>query len=177
MGRPTTIDLRLHLVDRVARNVLAQTRSGRADNVVMAGAHLDSVPKGPGINDNSRGVAVMLPLAERIKRQGHGTIVVLSSVAGERARKSNYVYGASKAGIDAFAQGLGDSLGGTGVHVMVGRPGFVRTKMTAGPTPCERRARRPHRASAPAGTRAPRLSLVLISFGTPIFISSSECSI
>jgi decaprenylphospho-beta-D-erythro-pentofuranosid-2-ulose 2-reductase len=76
--------------------------------------------------------SVMLPLAERMKRQGHGTIVVLSSVAGERARKSNYVYGASKAGIDAFAQGLGDSLGGTGVHVMVVRPGFVRTKMTAG---------------------------------------------
>jgi decaprenylphospho-beta-D-erythro-pentofuranosid-2-ulose 2-reductase len=76
--------------------------------------------------------SVMLPLSARMKRQGHGTIVVLSSVAGERARKSNYVYGASKAGIDAFAQGLGDRLAGTGVHVMVVRPGFVHTKMTAG---------------------------------------------
>jgi decaprenylphospho-beta-D-erythro-pentofuranosid-2-ulose 2-reductase len=56
----------------------------------------------------------------------------MSSVAGERARKSNYVYGASKAGIDAFAQGLGDRLAGTGVNVMVVRPGFVHTKMTAG---------------------------------------------
>jgi decaprenylphospho-beta-D-erythro-pentofuranosid-2-ulose 2-reductase len=58
--------------------------------------------------------------------------VVLSSVAGERARRSNFIYGSSKAGLDAFAQGLGDALHGTGVHVMVVRPGFVRTKMTAG---------------------------------------------
>ena len=50
----------------------------------------------------------------------------------ERARKSNFVYGSSKAGLDAFAQGLGDRLHGSGVHVMVVRPGFVRTKMTAG---------------------------------------------
>jgi decaprenylphospho-beta-D-erythro-pentofuranosid-2-ulose 2-reductase len=76
--------------------------------------------------------SVMLPLSVRMKAQGHGTIVVLSSVAGERARKSNYLYGASKAGIDAFAQGMGDRLDGTGVHVMVVRPGFVHTKMTAG---------------------------------------------
>ena len=67
--------------------------------------------------------------------QGHGTIVVLSSVAGERVRKSNYVYGASKAGLDGFAQGLGDALQGTGARVMVVRPGFVHTKMTAGRKP------------------------------------------
>ena len=85
------------------------------------------------IETNFTGAAsVMTPLAQRMTGQGHGTLVVLSSVAGERARKSNYVYGASKAGIDAFAQGLGDSLAGTGVHVMVVRPGFVHTKMTAG---------------------------------------------
>ena len=76
--------------------------------------------------------SVLLPLSARMKQQGHGTLVVLSSGAGERARKSTYVYGASKAGIDAFAQGLGDRLAGTGVHVMVVRPGFVHTKMTAG---------------------------------------------
>src|SRR4051795_2087653 len=85
------------------------------------------------IETNFTGAAsVMTPLAQRMVAQGHGTIVVLSSVAGERARKSNYVYGSSKAGIDAFAQGLGDSLAGTGVHVMVVRPGFVKTKMTEG---------------------------------------------
>jgi decaprenylphospho-beta-D-erythro-pentofuranosid-2-ulose 2-reductase len=79
--------------------------------------------------------SVMTPLARRMSDQGHGTIVVLSSVAGERARKSNYVYGSSKAGMDAFASGLGDSLAGSGVSVMVVRPGFVKTKMTAGMDP------------------------------------------
>jgi decaprenylphospho-beta-D-erythro-pentofuranosid-2-ulose 2-reductase len=74
-------------------------------------------------------------LARRMSAQGHGTIVLLSSVAGERVRKSNYLYGASKAGIDGFAQGLGDSLAGSGVDVMVVRPGFVKTKMTAGIDP------------------------------------------
>ena len=77
-------------------------------------------------------VSVGIALAERMRAQGHGTIVFLSSVAGERARKSNFVYGSSKAGLDAFAQGLGDRLHGSGVRVMVVRPGFVRTKMTAG---------------------------------------------
>jgi len=70
--------------------------------------------------------------AEALKKQGHGTLVVLSSVAAERARKANFIYGSSKAGLDAFAQGLGDSLVGTGVHVMVVRPSFVESKMTAG---------------------------------------------
>jgi decaprenylphospho-beta-D-erythro-pentofuranosid-2-ulose 2-reductase len=61
--------------------------------------------------------------------------VALSSVAGERARKSNFVYGSSKAGMDAFFQGLADSLEGTAVKVMVVRPGFVHTKMTEGLEP------------------------------------------
>ncbi len=77
-------------------------------------------------------VTTCLPLARRMADQGHGTIVVLSSVAGERARRSNFVYGSSKAGLDAFAQGLGDALHGTGAAVMVVRPGFVRSKMTEG---------------------------------------------
>jgi decaprenylphospho-beta-D-erythro-pentofuranosid-2-ulose 2-reductase len=88
------------------------------------------------LNVNLVGAAsVMTPLARRMSEQGHGTIVLLSSVAGERARKSNYMYGSSKAGIDAFAQGLGDSLAGSGVDVMVVRPGFVKTKMTEGRDP------------------------------------------
>jgi decaprenylphospho-beta-D-erythro-pentofuranosid-2-ulose 2-reductase len=77
-------------------------------------------------------VSVLTVLGERLARQGHGAIVVLSSVAGERARQANYPYGATKAGLDAFAQGLGDALAETGVHVLVARPGFVRTKMTEG---------------------------------------------
>lgn len=67
-----------------------------------------------------------------MRAQGHGVIVALSSVAGERPRASNFVYGSSKAGVDAFFSGLADSLVGTGVSVLVVRPGFVRSKMTAG---------------------------------------------
>jgi decaprenylphospho-beta-D-erythro-pentofuranosid-2-ulose 2-reductase len=77
-------------------------------------------------------VSLLTILGERMRAQGHGSIVVLSSVAGERARQANYPYGATKAGIDAFAQGLGDALAPAGVHVMVVRPGFVHTKMTSG---------------------------------------------
>lgn len=80
-------------------------------------------------------VSVILPIAAHLERQGHGTIAVLTSVAGERPRASNFVYGASKAGLDAFCQGLGDALADSGVHVMIIRPGFVRTKMTAGRPP------------------------------------------
>ena len=80
-------------------------------------------------------VSVLTPTAERLQAQGHGTIVVLSSVAGELARESNYVYGSTKAGLDAFAQGLNDRLVGTGANVMIVRPGFVHTKMTAGLKP------------------------------------------
>jgi decaprenylphospho-beta-D-erythro-pentofuranosid-2-ulose 2-reductase len=77
-------------------------------------------------------VSVSVPLVSRLKQQGHGTLVLLSSVAGERVRRSNFVYGASKAGIDGFYQGLAASLATSGVHVMIVRPGFVHTKMTAG---------------------------------------------
>jgi decaprenylphospho-beta-D-erythro-pentofuranosid-2-ulose 2-reductase len=59
-------------------------------------------------------------------------MVVLSSVAGERVRKANFVYGSSKAGVDGFTQGLGDALEGSGIDVMLVRPGFVHTKMTEG---------------------------------------------
>ncbi|MGZ4610476.1 MAG: decaprenylphospho-beta-D-erythro-pentofuranosid-2-ulose 2-reductase [Actinomycetes bacterium] len=77
-------------------------------------------------------VSVGLHVARRLARQGSGELVVLSSVAGLRARRSNFVYGSSKAGLDAFAQGLADALHGSGAHVLVVRPGFVRTRMTAG---------------------------------------------
>ncbi len=77
-------------------------------------------------------VSVCTVVAAQFRRQGHGRLVVLSSVAGERVRKANYVYGASKAGLDGFAQGLGDTLAGTGASVLIVRPGFVHTKMTAG---------------------------------------------
>ncbi len=80
-------------------------------------------------------VSVGLATANRLRRQGHGTLLVLSSVAGIRARADNYVYGSTKAGLDAFSQGLGDALIGTGARVVVVRPGFVKGRMTEGMTP------------------------------------------
>ncbi|HEX2063526.1 MAG TPA: decaprenylphospho-beta-D-erythro-pentofuranosid-2-ulose 2-reductase [Acidimicrobiales bacterium] len=79
--------------------------------------------------------SVGLHVARHLRRQGHGTLVALSSVAAERARRANFVYGSSKAGFDALFQGLGDSLVGTGAKVLVVRPGFVHTKMTEGREP------------------------------------------
>jgi len=78
------------------------------------------------------GVSAGLAVAQQIRRQGHGTLVVLSSVAAIRPRRSNFVYGSTKAGLDAFAQGLGDHLLEAGGRVMVVRPGPVRTRMIEG---------------------------------------------
>jgi decaprenylphospho-beta-D-erythro-pentofuranosid-2-ulose 2-reductase len=76
--------------------------------------------------------AALTAVAGRLQRQGHGRIVVLSSVAGYRVRRSNFIYGAAKAGLDGFALGLSEAVRGTGISVHVVRPGFVHTKMTAG---------------------------------------------
>lgn len=70
--------------------------------------------------------------AHRLVARGSGAIVVLSSVAGLRARKSNYVYGSAKAGLDVFTQGLADAVAERGVQVHLIRPGFVTSKMTTG---------------------------------------------
>ena len=77
-------------------------------------------------------ISVGTALAQQVRRQGHGVIVFLSSVAGERVRRSNFAYGASKAGADGFYLGLGEALREHGGHVLVVRPGFVHTKMTEG---------------------------------------------
>src|SRR5690606_24545242 len=75
-------------------------------------------------------VSVGLAAARRLREQGHGTLVVLSSVAGVRVRRANFVYGSAKAGLDGFAQGLADSLHGSGARVLVVRPGYVATQMS-----------------------------------------------
>ena len=77
-------------------------------------------------------VSVGVVLAQRLRRQGHGRIVALSSVAGERVRRANFVYGSTKAGMDGFYLGLGEALRGEGISVTVVRPGFVHTRMTEG---------------------------------------------
>ena len=80
-------------------------------------------------------VTTLLAAAAKMREHRYGTIVVLSSVAAIRPRKANYVYGAAKAGLDAFARGLTDALAGTGVRVLLVRPGFVTGRMTAGMSP------------------------------------------
>lgn len=80
-------------------------------------------------------VTTLLGVAGRMRSAGQGTIVVLSSVAAVRPRRANFVYGAAKAGLDAFARGLADSLHSSGVRVLLVRPGFVVGRMTAGMKP------------------------------------------
>lgn len=75
---------------------------------------------------------VALEAARGLRAQGHGTLVLFSSIAGVRGRRANYVYGATKAGLDAVASGLDAALQGTGARVVLVRPGFVVGRMTAG---------------------------------------------
>jgi len=76
-------------------------------------------------------IALLTPIANWFEQQRHGTIVVISSVAGERGRKSNYVYGSAKAMVTAFMSGLRQRLYKSGVSVVTIKPGFVDTPMTA----------------------------------------------
>ncbi|WP_298209409.1 SDR family NAD(P)-dependent oxidoreductase [Ferrimicrobium sp.] len=110
------------------------------DAVIMAAGWLGTQPADEqdpsqvalSISVNFTGPAMALTrCADRFQQQGHGLIVVLSSVAGERVRQTNYLYGAAKAGIDGFSLGLADRLYPR-VQVLVVRPGFVTTAMTRG---------------------------------------------
>jgi decaprenylphospho-beta-D-erythro-pentofuranosid-2-ulose 2-reductase len=76
-------------------------------------------------------VSVGVLLGEKMRAQGFGQIIAMSTVAGERVRRSNFVYGSTKAGLDGFYLGLGEALKPSGVRVLVIRPGQVRTRMSA----------------------------------------------
>jgi decaprenylphospho-beta-D-erythro-pentofuranosid-2-ulose 2-reductase len=76
-------------------------------------------------------VSVGVLLGEKLRAQGFGQIIAMSSAAGERVRRSNFVYGSTKAGLDGFYLGLGEALREYGVRVLVIRPGQVRTRMSA----------------------------------------------
>jgi NAD(P)-dependent dehydrogenase (short-subunit alcohol dehydrogenase family) len=80
-------------------------------------------------------VGMLTHVATRLRAQGHGRIVVFSSIAGMRVRRANYVYGSAKAGLDGFASGLSDALAGSGVRLLLVRPGFVIGRMTEGMSP------------------------------------------
>lgn len=122
----------------------AVTRIGDLDMVILAfgildGHHeIDTDPTFAAtvVQTNFVGaVSAGLAAAKRLRTQGHGTIVSITSVAGVRARAENMIYASSKAGMDSFSQALGDALKGTGARCVVVRPGFVHTHMTEGMKP------------------------------------------
>lgn len=137
----TTVDFDARLTDTHARIIDGITRDGDLDLAIVAfgvlGDQRQLLDDPAAAVDLARtnylgAISVGLVLAQRLRAQGHGAILALSSVAAERPRRSNFIYGASKAGLDAFFGGLADELRDTGVTVTVLRPGFVRTRMTAG---------------------------------------------
>lgn len=79
-------------------------------------------------------VSLLTVLANTMRAAGRGALVVFSSIAGARVRRANYVYGSAKAGLDGFAAGLADALHGSGVRLLIVRPGFVIGRMTEGMT-------------------------------------------
>jgi short-subunit dehydrogenase len=80
-------------------------------------------------------VSLLTHLAAAMRTADRGSLIVFSSVAGVRVRRANYVYGSAKAGLDGFASGLADALHGTGVRLLIARPGFVIGRMTQGMPP------------------------------------------
>jgi short-subunit dehydrogenase len=110
----------------VAFGVLGdQARAERDPAAAVAIMHTDLVAQ----------VHVLTLLADRLRTAGRGTLVVFSSIAGVRVRRANFVYGSAKAGLDGFASGLSDALKGSGVRVLLVRPGFVVGRMTHGMAP------------------------------------------
>lgn len=102
-----------------------QTRAERDPAHAVEVVHTDYVAQ----------VSVLTVLANLLRAQGDGQIVVFSSIAGVRVRRANYVYGSAKAGLDGFAGGLADALQGSGVHLLLVRSGFVIGRMTRGMKP------------------------------------------
>lgn len=95
-------------------------------------------------------VNLLTILAAAMRAAGRGRMVVFSSVAGIRVRRANYVYGSAKAGLEGFAGGLADALHGTGVRLLIVRPGFVVGRMTAGMSPAPLSSTPPQVAAAAA---------------------------
>jgi len=114
---------------------------GRFDTLVVTGglfARQEELTADPLrlerlLHVNFTGTVVLCQIAAaRLAARGGGTVCAFSSVAGDRPRRSNYLYGASKAGLSAFLDGLGQAYAERGVRVVCVRPGFVKTAMTAG---------------------------------------------
>lgn len=106
----------------IAHGTLGDQPEGEKDFLVAAGSLLTNFLSA---------ASLVTWLANCFAAQNHGTIAVLSSVAGDRGRKSNYIYGSAKAGLNAFLAGVRNRVDREGVHVLTIRPGFVATPMTA----------------------------------------------
>jgi len=117
MSLVPTVDLVI-----IAAGILGDQQSDESDPTAVAKV-LTTNFTGPA--------AAMTAVVEKMKKQGNGSVLVLSSVAGAKVRRSNFIYGSSKAGLDTFALGFSDALWNTPIKVTVVRPGFVKTKMTA----------------------------------------------
>ncbi|MHA7650956.1 SDR family NAD(P)-dependent oxidoreductase [Mycobacterium sp. ML4] len=102
-----------------------QTRAEQDAAHAVAIVHTDYVAQ----------VSLLTHLAAAMRTAQRGSLVVFSSVAGVRVRRANYVYGSAKAGLDGFANGLADALHGSGVRLLIARPGFVIGRMTEGMSP------------------------------------------
>lgn len=102
-----------------------QTRAETDADHAVAVVHTDYVAQ----------VSLLTVLADSMRRAGGGNLVTFSSIAGVRVRRANYVYGSAKAGLDGFCGGLADALHGSGVRLLVVRPGFVIGRMTEGMKP------------------------------------------
>ncbi|MDQ4116636.1 MAG: decaprenylphospho-beta-D-erythro-pentofuranosid-2-ulose 2-reductase [Actinomycetota bacterium] len=136
-----TLEFDAHAVDTHADVVRKAFAAGDIDVAIVAFGLLGDNERGWTEVDHAVELAQVnytatvstgVALAERFREQCHGSIVAISSVAGERARRSNFVYGSTKAGMDAFYTGLTEALRPSGVTVTIVRPGFVHTKMTEG---------------------------------------------
>lgn len=115
-------------------------------------------------------VSLLTHLAAAMRAAGRGSLVVFSSVAGVRVRRANYVYGSAKAGLDGFAGGLADALHGTGVRLLIVRPGFVVGRMTRGMTPAPLSSTPAQVAAATARALAKRRRTVWVPWALqPLF--------
>lgn len=132
LARPAGFPSALDAADRALGGfdtlVVTGGEFGRQDDLAGDPARLERL-----LHVNFTGTVVLCQLAAgRLAARGGGTVCAFSSVAGDRARRSNYLYGAAKAGLSAFLDGLGHAGAGRGVRVVCVRPGFVKTGMTAG---------------------------------------------
>jgi decaprenylphospho-beta-D-erythro-pentofuranosid-2-ulose 2-reductase len=139
-----TVDFDATDLDRIGETMRACLDDADIDVVVIAAGVLpdnEEALRRPAVAVEAAQVnyvaamAALLHAADALRRQGHGVLVVLSSVAAERPRAANFVYGSTKAGLDSVSRGLAEQLRGSGVTLLTVRPGFVRTRMTAGMAP------------------------------------------